>query len=104
MSIQEASNKVNSEMQQANNSYVQVIGDFLLKEIIKNKDAAEKIANSDKTIMGSLDAMRDVAAKNKTGNYAVLTDDEGFNVVCGYYGFKKGIIEMITRKGDIETE
>ncbi|MEG0133517.1 MAG: Cas9 inhibitor AcrIIA9 family protein [Clostridium sp.] len=96
MSIQGASIKINNEMQKEKNPYVEVIGSFLLKEIIKNKDAAEMVANSDKTIMGSLEAMRKVAAEKKTENYAILTDDEGFNIVCDYYGFENGIIESRT--------
>lgn len=92
MSIHEASLKISKEIQKSSNPYVKVIGDFLLKEVIKNKEAAEIIANTDKTIIGSLEAMREVASKKIVKNCAVLTDDEGFNIVCAYYGFEREII------------
>lgn len=106
MGIHEASIKISEEMKkERNNPYVKVVGEFLLKEVVENNDAAEAIANSNKTIMGSLEAMRAEAAKKKTGNYAVLTDDEGFNIVCVYYGFERVKVDcLVVKTPDIPKE
>ena len=63
--------KLKSEMDaNENNSYIQV----------------EKIMAADKTIAKSLDAMKKEAEKKKVGNCAVLTNQEGFEVVLKYFG------------------
>ncbi|SFH36460.1 hypothetical protein SAMN05660649_04914 [Desulfotomaculum arcticum] len=81
-----AMTKIRSEItQNPNNPYVQVVGEFLIKHLEANPEAAEKIINQDKTIRKSLDEMRKVAEKKKVGNCAVLSDQEGFTVVLKYF-------------------
>jgi len=79
--------KIRAEMDaNKNNAYVQVVGEFLLQHLAANPQDAEKILNPDKTILKSLEEMRKVAEKKKVGNCAVLTDQEGFEVVLKYFG------------------
>lgn len=69
------------------NSYIQVVGEFLLKHL-ENPGSAERILAQEKTIGKSLDEMRKEAEKKKVGNCAVLTDAEGFAVVLRYFGIE----------------
>ncbi len=80
--------KIQDEMKKANSPYITMIGQYLLDHLKENPADAEKLADSKKSIKGSLDAMRKAAEKKKVGNMAVLTDAEGFAVVCDYFGIK----------------
>lgn len=85
--LAEAISKIKAEMEQNNNnSYVQVVGNFLLQHLDGNPQDAEKIMVTEKTIVKSLDDMRKVAEKKRVDNCAVLTDQEGFEIVLGYFG------------------
>lgn len=85
--VNQAIAKIQTEMDAAkNNSYVQVVGKYLLDHLKANPGSAEKIMAEGKAIAKSLDEMRKVAEKQKVGNCAVLTDAEGFAVVLKYYG------------------
>ena len=86
--LEQAIAKVRTEMtQEATNSYIQVVGEFLLQHLSSNQAAAEMIMNADKSIGKSLDEMRKVAGKKKKiGNCTVLTDQEAFSVVLKYFG------------------
>lgn len=78
--------KLKDEMDKnKNNSYVQVVGDFLIQHVQINPDTAEKILDKDKTISQSLNEMKKAAEKKKIGNCAVLTDSEGFTVILKYF-------------------
>lgn len=83
---EEAVKKITEEMERERNKYTQTIGEYLLGVIKENEGAAEKILAADKTIMGSLKAMGTEAKKKKFGNCAILTDEEGFEIVLKYYG------------------
>ncbi|WP_152658277.1 hypothetical protein [Oceanobacillus sp. CFH 90083] len=80
--------KLQDEMKKENNPYVTLIGNYLLDHLKENPADAKKLEEKDKSIKGSLDAMRKVAEKKKVGNMAMLTDAEGFAVVCDYFGIK----------------
>lgn len=87
--LEKAVEKLRNEMSKNNNNaYIQVVGDFLLQHLKKNPEAAEQILAEDKTIIKSLDEMKKAAEKKKVGNCAVLTDQEGFEIVLKYYGMK----------------
>jgi len=89
---QEAVLKLKNEIEQnKNNPYIQVVGNFLLGHLESNHQDAEKIMTADKTIVKSLDEMRNVASKKKVGNCAVLTDQEGFAVVLQYFGIGSAV-------------
>jgi len=87
--ISKAKEKLQAEIEQSNNESIKVIGEYLIKELSINTELAEIIAKSDKTIAKSLDAMKHEASKQKVGNMAVLTQDEGFSIVLKYYGFNR---------------
>jgi len=72
--------------QNQNNSYIQVIGEFLLKQVEAYPQISEKILDTGKTIAKSLDEMSKAASKKKVGNCAVLTDAEGYAIVLKYFG------------------
>lgn len=83
----EAISKLKEEMNNSkNNPYVQVVGNFMLEHLEQHPEDAEKVLNNDKTIFKSLDEMRKAAEKKKVGSVAVLTDQEGFEIVLGYFG------------------
>jgi hypothetical protein len=87
--LNKAISKLRTEIDQnKNNPYIQVVGEYLMKYLEKDPGAAEKILHSGKTIEKSLDEMKKVAEKKKTGNYSVLTPQEGFDIVMKYFGIK----------------
>lgn len=78
--------KVRTEMTQtANNPYVQAVGTMLLQHIQSHPEDAQAVLTDGKTIAKSLEAMRKEAEKKKVGNWAVLSDAEGFAVVLNYF-------------------
>lgn len=87
MSIANVVAKLNSEMDQhKNDSYVQVVGSYLVAHLDKYPQDAAKIAADEKTIVKSLDEMKKAASKKKVGNCAVLAPQEGFAIVMKYFG------------------
>lgn len=87
--LEKAKKKLKDEMdKKKQNAYVRVVGQFLINHIEAHPAAAEKIMQKDKTIIGSLDEMRKVAMQRKTDNVAVLSDQEGFDVVLKYFGIE----------------
>ena len=85
--IEQAIEKVKEEMNSKPNGYKKIIGNHVIGNLAVNKASAKEIVNGNKTLAGSLEAMRKEAEKFKEGNVAVLTDEEGFKVVDKYYGF-----------------
>lgn len=89
---EKAIEKLKLEMEKEKSSYVQVVGQFLLHQVENNPDAADKILSTDKSIIKSLAAMRKAAEKQKVGNCAVLSDEEGFAVVLKYFGITGKVV------------
>lgn len=51
------------------------------------EDILKKIADNDEmTLEGAIDRMRNAAQKKSTGNYGVLSDEEGYAIVDAYFG------------------
>lgn len=87
--IERAIERIKREMKQKkDNSYIQAIGDYLLKQVEINRDAAEKICNGVKTIEKSLKEVEKVAKKKAVAGCAVLSDSEVFKIVREYYQFE----------------
>lgn len=87
--IERAIEKIKKEMQDKKaNSYIQAIGDYLLKQVEINRDAAEKICNGTKTIEKSLKEVEKIAKKKAVAGCAVLSDSEVFKIVREYYQFE----------------
>lgn len=83
--IEKLQNEMNTNK---GNSYIQVVGAFLVQHIQAHPEDAEKILAEGKTIGKSLEAMRKEAEKKKAGNVAILTDQEGFAIVLKYFGIE----------------
>lgn len=77
--------KIKVEMEKDNDAYIKVVGDMLLKHISAHPADAEKIIAEDKSISGSISAMTEVARKKQKNSRAVLTDEEGFEIVLKYF-------------------
>jgi hypothetical protein len=103
--LEKAISKIQSEIDQnKNNPYIQVVGGFLLMRLEENPDIADKILTDDKTIAKSLDEMRKAAEKKKVGNCAVLTDQEGFEVVLKYFGINSKVVAAAVPSVEIRPE
>ena len=51
------------------------------------EDVLKEIADNDEmTLEGAIDRMRNAAQKKSTGNYGVLSDEEGYAIVDAYFG------------------
>ncbi len=86
--IEKAAEKIKAEMEKDKAPYIQVIGNYLLKQIEINKTAATAIVKEGKTIKGSVEEMRKEAQKKAVGGCGILTDAEGFEIVRKYFGFE----------------
>ena len=90
--LNKAIEKLKTEMDSnKNNSYIKVVGEFLLQHLQDNPSNAEKVVQVGKTIGQSLNEMKKAAEKKKVGNCAVLTDQEGFKVVLEYFGINAAV-------------
>lgn len=98
--IDKASEKIKQEIEKEKNPYVQVVGEFLLQHIGQNPQDAEKLLANDKTILKSLDEMKKVAEKKKVGNVAVLTDQEGFEVVLKYFEIGTKPVQIVKKPSE----
>lgn len=87
--IENARKKIMDEMSKEKSPYIQVIGNYLLRYLEQNPGVAAAILNQEKSIKQSMEEMKRVAEKNKVGNCAVLTDEEGFAVVLKYFGIQE---------------
>lgn len=75
---------------------IEVIGNFLLKHLESSPESAKKVLADGKTITKSYDEMANVARKQAKNNRAMLTDEEGFDVVLKYYGIEKPAVISAT--------
>jgi len=90
--LNKAIEKIKAEMDKnKNNSYIQVVGEFLLQHLQDNPSNSEKVVQVGKTIGQSLNEMKKAAEKKKVGNCAVLSDQEGFKVVLEYFGIEGAV-------------
>lgn len=90
--MKEAVTKITKEIEDnKNHPYIKVIGEFLLGYIEKNPEAAKKILDNDKTIGKSLEAMKNEAQKKQHNGMAMLTDQEGFQIVLNYFGIESKV-------------
>ena len=83
--------KLDAEMEkEKRNHAIAVIGEYLINLITARPEIAEKLADSKNTLAGAYEAMRTEARKKMYNNCAVLTDEEGFEIVCEYFGIDPG--------------
>lgn len=86
--INQAIEKIKAEMEENKNPYTEIIGNYVIQQIQVNPQVAEAVINKEKSLTGSLEAMRKEASKVKQGNVAVLTDEQGFKIIRDYFGFE----------------
>lgn len=86
--IEQAIEKIKEEMQKDSNPYMNLIGNYVIKNIEVNKPSAEKIVAGSKTILGSLEEMKKEAKKVAKNGVGILTDEEGFAIVAKYFEFE----------------
>ncbi|MEG0259576.1 MAG: Cas9 inhibitor AcrIIA9 family protein [Lysinibacillus sp.] len=101
--MQQAIEKINAEMAQSNNPYVQVIGQFLLTQIT-TKEAAEKVLEATKTVENSLNAMQKEAKKKAVNGMAMLTDEEGYAIVLAYFGLEQDTQPQKAPKANVKVK
>lgn len=94
LQVQEAIEMISMEMFDTPNPYVQVVGKFLSDYINKNPECGEVFIDSKKTLAQSLIVMKKEAEKVKVDNVAVLTDEQGFEIVLKFFGFIPGGEEL----------
>ena len=100
-----AAKKLKDEMEKnRKNAYVQAVGTFLLQQLENHPENSEKILAEDKTIIKSFNVMRKEAEKKKVGNYAVLTDQEGFAIVLNYFDIKPDGLALDTNSTPVAKE
>lgn len=81
--------KIDAEIEkEKGNRILEIIGEFLINLVTANSDAAANLLDEKKNLKGAYEAMRNEARKYQKDGCAVLTDDEGFEVICGYYGLE----------------
>lgn len=87
--MEAAISKLKAEMDgKGTNTYIKLIGEFLIKHIQANPGSVDQILSADKTIAKSLLAMQAEAKKKAVGGMAMLTDEEGFAIVLNYFGLQ----------------
>ncbi|MBM6385659.1 MAG: hypothetical protein JSY10_17000 [Paenibacillus sp.] len=87
--MEDAITKLKTEMEgKGSNTYIKLIGEFLIKHLQANPGSVDQILSADKTIAKSLLAMQAEAKKKSVGGMAMLTDEEGFAVVLNYFGLQ----------------
>ncbi|MCA4756305.1 Cas9 inhibitor AcrIIA9 family protein [Mycolicibacterium fortuitum] len=77
------------------NLYIQVIGNFLIRHVQANPECAEKIVDKGKSIVKSLEAMKNEAQKKQSNGMAMLTDAEGYAIVLNYFGIDGQPIQSV---------
>lgn len=79
--------KLDAEIEkEKRNHAIAVIGEYLINIVTAHPETAEKLADTNKTLAGAYDAMYKEARKKQYNHCAVLTDEEGFEIVCEYFG------------------
>lgn len=86
--IEKAIEKLKAEMEKDKAPHIQIVGNYLLKQIEINKSVATAIVKGGKTIRGSVEEMKKEAKKNAVNGCGVLADAEGFEIVRKYFGFE----------------
>jgi hypothetical protein len=91
--LEKAIEKLEIEMKQfEKNRSIQRIGEFLLQQLSQNPEIEEKILNTEKTILKSLNEMEKEAketieeSKRHGAVGVTLTDEEGFEIILKYFG------------------
>lgn len=87
--IEEAIKKIEEEISKNKNDEVlQIVGDYVLKNIEVNREGAKDIAEGKKSIKDAIKEMEKVAKAKAVNGCGALTDTEGFAIVRKYFNFE----------------
>lgn len=84
---EKAIEKIDAEIEKnkGNRAY-EVIGEYLINLVTAHPEVSEKLMDEKKSLVGAYKEMKSKARKKAYKGCAVLTDEEGFEIVCDYYG------------------
>ena len=89
--IEKAKEMIREEMNKEKGIGAEIIGDYLLKQIEVNQEAAEKIIAGDKTIKEAHAEIAKVAKGRAVNGSAGFIGEEGYKevttIIANYYGF-----------------
>lgn len=81
--------KIKREMNKGKkNLYIQVIGDYLLKQIELNKEAMKKICSENNSIEKSIKEIEKIARENSINGSLVISENGIFKIIREYYNFE----------------
>lgn len=84
--VQKAISKLKAEMEKkTENPYIQGIGESLISHLSTNPEDAEAFLNPSKTVEKSIEVMRNIAAKRRKGNFAMIPPREGEEIILKYF-------------------
>lgn len=79
--------KIDAEIEKAKgNRAYEVIGEYLINLLTAHPEAVEKLMDEKKSLAGAYKEMESNARKKAHNGCAVLTDEEGYEIVCDYFG------------------
>lgn len=86
--INQAIEKIKAEMEENKNTYTEIIGNYVIQQIQVNPQVAEAVINKEKSLTGSLEAMRKEALKVAINGMSMLDDKQIFKIIRDYFGFE----------------
>lgn len=103
--LNQAIAKIDQEIEsKKGNKYIKAIGEYLKGHLREHEEDAEKILVESKSIEKSIGAMKQEASKNKVGNMAMISDEEGYKIVLKYFGIKLvGKITVPDKKPEVKS-
>lgn len=86
---EKAIEKIKKEMDKnIGNLYIQVIGDYLLKQIELNKEAMKKICSEKNSIGKSIKEIEKIARKGTANGNLEISENGLFKIIREYYKFE----------------
>lgn len=86
---EKAIEKIKKEMDKnIGNLYIQVIGDYLLKQIELNKEAMKKICSEKNSIGKSIKEIEKLARKSTANGNLEISENGLFKIIRDYYKFE----------------
>lgn len=86
---EKAIEKIKKEMDKnIGNLYIQVIGDYLLKQIELNKEAMKKICSEKNSIGKSIKEIEKIARKSTANGNLEISENGLFKIIREYYKFE----------------
>ena len=81
-----AMDKIRDEMAKSDAKYVAVVGEYMTDWLRRHRESAGAILKENKTLAGSLEAMKAEARKRQDNGVGILDDETAFGIVLTYFG------------------